>query len=133
MGISHSTARWLAPLSFAVDFAAQNYGMLSTPNMKDIHDANLSFFSPQPYFIAGFFLPQQILQAIWLYRLCRKPATALEPDEQQDMSSMVDFTPYYALGNFCIASTRIHPQPAALGDLLMSRVWCSMDDLLEPI
>lgn len=29
--------------------------MLSTPNMKDIHDEHLSFFSPQPYMIAGFF------------------------------------------------------------------------------
>jgi hypothetical protein len=34
-------------VSFVIDFAAQQYGMLSTPNMKDIYDANLSFFSPQ--------------------------------------------------------------------------------------
>lgn len=57
MDISHSTARGLAPLSFVVDFAAQNYGMLSSPNMKDVQDANLSFFSPQSSFIVGFFLP----------------------------------------------------------------------------
>ncbi|KAK0707712.1 hypothetical protein B0H67DRAFT_495542 [Lasiosphaeris hirsuta] len=106
MGISQSTARWLAPLSFVVDFAAQNYGMLSSPNMKDVHDANLSFFSPQPFFIAGFFLPQQILQVAWLYRLCRKNAgsNTNDPVGQEDISTMVDFSPYYALGNFCIAS-----------------------------
>ncbi len=37
--------------------------------MKDINDQNISFFSPHPYFIAGFFGPQQILQLVWLYRL----------------------------------------------------------------
>ena len=58
MGMTHSTARWVAPLSFAIDFAAQQYGMLSSPNMKDVHDAHLSFWSPQPFFIAGFFFPQ---------------------------------------------------------------------------
>ncbi len=98
MGISLSTARWLAPVSFAVDVAAQNYGMLSSPNMKDIHDANLSFFSPQPYFIAGFFFPQQIFQLVWLYRLWR------ETPEGDGVATMVDFSPFYALGNFCIAS-----------------------------
>ncbi|KAK1754257.1 hypothetical protein QBC47DRAFT_325421, partial [Echria macrotheca] len=106
MGVSHSTARWLAPLSFAVDFAAQSYGMLSTPNMKDIHDANLSFFSPQPFFIGGFFLPQQIFQAIWLYRLCWRSSET--PDAgAQDVSTMVDYSPFYALGNFCIATWMI--------------------------
>ena len=37
--------------------------------MKDINDANISFFSPNPYFIGGFFFPQQIAQIAWLYRL----------------------------------------------------------------
>ncbi|RAL62789.1 hypothetical protein DID88_004631 [Monilinia fructigena] len=36
MGMTHSTARYVAPLSFLIDFAAQQYGMLSSPNMKDI-------------------------------------------------------------------------------------------------
>lgn len=58
MAISYSTAKWVAPLSFIIDFAAQQYGMFATPNMKDIHDRNLSFFSPQPFFIAAFFFPQ---------------------------------------------------------------------------
>lgn len=53
MGVELSTARYLAPASFLYDFAAQQYGMFSSPNMKDIHDRNLSFFSPQPFFIAG--------------------------------------------------------------------------------
>ena len=102
MGVSLSTARWLAPVSFAVDFAAQQYGMLSSPNMKDVHDANISFFSPQPFFIAGFFFPQQLFQLAWLWRLHKTDAAALASDKEA--GSMLDFVPYYALGNFCIAS-----------------------------
>ncbi|KAF4450667.1 hypothetical protein FALBO_16449 [Fusarium albosuccineum] len=101
MGAELSTARWFAPTSFAVDFAAQLYGMNSSPNMKDIHDANISFFSPQPFFIAGFFFPQQLFQLAWLWRLYKADPT------QKDTSSMVDFAPFYALGNFCIATWMI--------------------------
>lgn len=57
MGVSLSTARYLAPASFLYDFAAQQYGINSTPSMKAVHDANLSFWSPQPYFIAVRLLP----------------------------------------------------------------------------
>lgn len=39
--LTHSTARWVAPASFLFDFLAQQYGMFSSPNMKDVHDANL--------------------------------------------------------------------------------------------
>jgi hypothetical protein len=102
MGISYSTAKWVAPLSFVVDFAAQQYGMLSTPNMKDIHDANLSFWSPQPYFIAGFFFPQQLFQLAWLYRLYKLDANK-SVEEKKELDTMVDFVPYYAVGNICIA------------------------------
>lgn len=101
MGISLSTARYLAPISFAVDFAAQQYGMLSSPNMKDIHDANISFFSPQPFFVAGFFFPQQIFQVIWLWKLWKAKPEEVESDRA--VAQMVDFAPYYATGNFCIA------------------------------
>ena len=95
--------------------------MFSTPNMKDIHDRNLSFFSPQPFFIAGFFFPQQLFQLAWLYRLwkldSKKPAERGELDQMgtdnihethpnaEADSSLVDFVPYYSLGNICIAST----------------------------
>ena len=102
MGVSHSTARWLAPASFVIDFAAQQYGMFSTPNMKDIHDANLSFFSPQPFFIAGFFLPQQLFQLAWLYRLWKLDPKKSEV-EKQELDQIVDYVPYYAVGNLCIA------------------------------
>ncbi|KAH8676137.1 hypothetical protein BX600DRAFT_195836 [Xylariales sp. PMI_506] len=102
MGVSLSTARYLAPISFAVDFAAQQYGMLSSPNMKDVHDANLSFFSPQPFFIAGFFFPQQIFQLAWLWKLWKATPEAAQNDSA--VRQMVDFAPYYAVGNFCIAT-----------------------------
>lgn len=102
MGITHSTARWVAPLSFAIDFAAQQYGMLATPNMKDIHDANLSFWSPQPYFIAAFFFPQQLFQLAWLYRLWKLDPSK-NAQEKNEVGIMVDFVPFYAVGNLCIA------------------------------
>lgn len=98
MGISHSTARYLAPASFAYDFAAQQYGMLSTPNMKEIHDRNLSFFSPQPLFIAAFFFPQQLFQLAWLWRLWKGKGT------EEELAEMTDYAPIYALGNVCIGS-----------------------------
>lgn len=98
MGISLSTARWLAPLSWGVDFAAQLYGLLSSPNMKDVHDAHISFFSPQPLFIGAFFFPQQVLQLAWLWRLY-----SARDVSDKAVAGMVDYVPYYALGNFCIA------------------------------
>ncbi|KAL8866378.1 MAG: hypothetical protein Q9198_008915 [Flavoplaca austrocitrina] len=102
MGISYSTAKWMAPTAFLIDFAAQQYGMLSTPNMKTIHDRNLSFFSPQPFFIAGFFFPQQLFQLAWLYRLYKLDPK--KPGERGELDQMVDFVPYYSLGNLCIAT-----------------------------
>ncbi|KAH9897470.1 hypothetical protein F4778DRAFT_783050 [Xylariomycetidae sp. FL2044] len=105
MGVSLSTARYLAPASFAIDFVAQQYGMLSRPNMKDVHDANLSFFSPQPFFVAGFFFPQQIFQVAWLWRLWRaKPGDVRLDGDGGDVARMVDFVPFYAVGNLCIAT-----------------------------
>ncbi|CAK3802564.1 hypothetical protein DOTSEDRAFT_69944 [Lecanosticta acicola] len=102
MGISLSTARWLAPASFLYDFAAQQYGMFSEPNMKTIHDRNLSFFSPQPFFIAGFFLPQQLFQLAWLYKLWK--LNPQNPKEKKELDEIVRFVPFYALGNVCIGT-----------------------------
>lgn len=59
--------------------------MFSSPNMLDIHNANLSFWSPMPYFIGGFFFPQQLFQLAWLYRLYKldpkKPVERTELDQ----------------------------------------------------
>ncbi|KAI9798388.1 MAG: hypothetical protein M1825_005372 [Sarcosagium campestre] len=104
--ISHTTAKWLAPTSFIIDFAAQTYGVLSTPNMVDVHNANLSFFSPQPQFIGAFFAPQQLLQLVWLYRLCTLDGNASAANKSE-VRRMVDFVPFYALGNICIATWMI--------------------------
>ena len=73
--------------------------------MKDIHDKNLSFWSPQPFFIAGFFFPQQLFQIGWLYRLWRLDES--NPTERKELDQMVDFVPFYSLGNLCIASQYI--------------------------
>jgi hypothetical protein len=98
MGNNPSTLRALAPLSFAYDFAAQQYGMFSSPNMLDVHNANPAAFSPQPYFIAGFFFPQQLFQLAWLWKLCRGEGT---PQEKKEMEGLV--WPY-VIGNMCIGS-----------------------------
>jgi len=95
MGVNQSTARILAPLSFVVDFACQVYGMTAKPNMKQIHDANPCAFSPQPFAIAGFFTPQQVVQLVWLRELFR-------PDAQVEKGTL-RYVPWYALGNVCIA------------------------------
>jgi len=70
--------------------------------MQDIHDANLSFFSPQPYFIGGFFFPQQLFQLAWLYRLWKLNPN--NPTEKKELDTIVRFVPYYALGNVCIGT-----------------------------
>ena len=53
--------------------------------MLDIHNANLSFWSPMPQFIGGFFFPQQLFQLAWLYRLykldSKKPVERTELDQ----------------------------------------------------
>lgn len=67
--MADGNAECQAPASFIIDFAAQQYGLFSKPNMQDINDRNISFFSPQPYFIGAFFFPQQLIQLVWLYRL----------------------------------------------------------------
>ena len=122
MGVSLSTAQVLAPLSFAVDFGAQLYGMLSTPNMKQIHDRNMAAFSPYANMIGYFFFPQQILQLWWLRRLWTNPE-----------GEQVKYVPYYALGNFCIAGWMlfwVHPTHPPLDGLTGEEfrvVWCESD------
>ena len=100
--ISLPTARYLAPAAFLYDFAAQNYGILSDPNMKTIHDRNLSYFSPQPLFIAAFFFPQQLFQLAWLYNLWRK--NPQHPKEKSELEEMLKYVPAYVVGNVCIGT-----------------------------
>ncbi|KAG9667347.1 hypothetical protein KCU99_g8940, partial [Aureobasidium melanogenum] len=99
MGIEQSTAKWLAPASFAYNFAVQQYALNSTPSMKQVNDANTSFWSPQPYFIGGFFAPQQIVQLAWLYRVWK-----LDANSPKERAEILSYVPYYVLGNICIGS-----------------------------
>ncbi|KAH6861889.1 hypothetical protein B0T12DRAFT_85101 [Alternaria alternata] len=78
MGNTQSTVRYLAPASFIYDFALQQYGIFSSPNMMDIHNRNLAAFSPYPYFIGAFFFPQQIFQLVWLWKLWKQDGNAQE-------------------------------------------------------
>ena len=70
--------------------------------MKDINDRNLSFWSPQPFFIAGFFFPQQLFQIAWLYRLYKSDPS--KPHERADTNTLADYAPYFSLGNLCIGA-----------------------------
>lgn len=111
--------------------ACQQYGLAT--NMKAVHDNNLSFWSPQPYFIGAFFFPQQICQLIWLYKLWKGTGQGAVDKKrgddnvtkaqkeiagatsEEDLQQMVDYTPIYALGNICIGSTFLFsPPPLAL-------------------
>ncbi|ORY35715.1 hypothetical protein BCR39DRAFT_585327 [Naematelia encephala] len=94
MGVTLSTARIIAPASFLFDFGCQMYGMLSSPNMKEIHDRHPAAFAPQPFAIGGFFGPQQILQLVWMRELFRS--------DREVENGPVRYAPWYALGNVCI-------------------------------
>ena len=70
-------------------------------NMKDVNDQNVSFFSPQPFFIGAFFSMQQLFQVYWLYRLWKLDFK--NPGERAELEQQVDYAPYFTLGNLCIA------------------------------
>lgn len=105
MDFSDSFAKWTAIISFVTNLAAQIYGLTTSPNMKDINDANLSFWSPQPIFIALLFFPLQLCQVVWLYRLFWLDAATVEKNvvRQKEIKMLVGYVPYYSLGNFSIA------------------------------
>ncbi|KAF9819998.1 hypothetical protein IEO21_01660 [Rhodonia placenta] len=112
MGNQASHARYLALGSFVVNFGVQSYGMLTSPNMKDVADANHYAFSPNPWFIAAFFSGQVVLQLAWIRKLFKldqagyqqigasSEDTTVTADEVQ---TAVSYVPIYALGNLCIA------------------------------
>lgn len=99
MGNTQSVVRYLAPASFLYDFALQQYGIFSSPNMVDIHNKNIAAFSPYYAFIGAFFFPQQIFQLVWLWKLWKQDGNA------QECATMNKFAWVYSLGNVCIGST----------------------------
>ncbi|CDO77275.1 hypothetical protein BN946_scf184753.g25 [Trametes cinnabarina] len=116
MGNEVSRARGLTVASFLTNFAVQTYGMISTPNMKDVAEANHFAFSPNPWFIAAFFSGQVVLQLAWIRKLYQRdppggyqtidgvgnPEVAAKEDERA-WKVALSYAPVYALGNFCIA------------------------------
>ncbi|GJF00202.1 hypothetical protein PsYK624_164820 [Phanerochaete sordida] len=120
MGNEVSRARYMALGSFAINFSTQTYGMLTSPNMKDIADANHFAFSPNPWFIAAFFSGQMVLQLYWIRQLfALKPAgyqrirdagaqtsgadALAQQAADEAAAAAVAYAPIYALGNVCIA------------------------------
>lgn len=122
-------ARILALGSFLINFSCQLYGSLSTPNMKDIADANHYAFSPNPYFIAMFFTLQSLFQLYWITGLFKAKSAhpspkyehrvTLNPDGAPEVEASAEgepeptqmaYVPIYALGNLCIGKpTHSHP------------------------
>ena len=70
--------------------------------MQTIHERNYSFFSPNPYFIGGFFFPQQLFQLAWLYKLLKLDER--NPAQAKQLEQIRRYVPYYALGNVCIGT-----------------------------
>ncbi|KAI0652724.1 hypothetical protein C8Q79DRAFT_1061887 [Trametes meyenii] len=116
MGNEVSRARALTVSSFLVNFAVQTYGMVTTPNMKDIADANHFAFSPNPWMIAAFFSGQVVLQLAWIRKLFEhEPSGEYQPigaalnadvtakERERGWKVALSYAPVYALGNFCIA------------------------------
>jgi len=137
MGDTASLTRYLAPASFLYDFALQQYGILASPNMVDIHERNLAAFSPYYPFIGAFFFPQQLCQVAWLWKLWRQGGSA------EENAMMNRFAWVYSLGNVCIGSELpflLLPLPLPLllfpsslyqGLLTKARLTYSVDVLLE--
>ncbi|KAI0638375.1 hypothetical protein C8Q77DRAFT_1048118 [Trametes polyzona] len=116
MGNEVSRARVLTVSSFLTNFAVQTYGMVTTPNMKDIAEANHFAFSPNPWFIAAFFSGQVVLQLAWIRKLFQHdppggyqaigdaPGSVADAKEsERGWKVALSYAPVYALGNFCIA------------------------------
>ncbi|KAI0066702.1 hypothetical protein BV25DRAFT_1419286 [Artomyces pyxidatus] len=101
-GLSLPAARGVTLFSFAVNFSAQVYGMLTKPNMKDVADANHYAFSPHPMSIAGFFSFQVIVQALWLRELFAMRPAIPDTAEAHLQHATLAYAPIYALGNLCI-------------------------------
>lgn len=107
------TAVLVAGGSWAFNFACQMYGMLSTPNMKDIADKYHAFGSPAAFMIALFFFPQTLLQLYWIYGIYKRHGLksgggALQLDDSAtggggaSDDEAVKYAPVFALGNLSI-------------------------------
>lgn len=106
--LSKRSAALFSAGAWTFNFLCQMYGMLSTPNMKDVADKYHAFFSPQPFAIALFFFPQSCIQVYWIYKLFKSSRAAgesLNGDEAEASSGdeeAVTYAPFFILGNVCI-------------------------------
>lgn len=111
------TAAYASAAAWSFNFLCQMYGMLSTPNMKDIAVKYHAFLSPLPIAIAVFFFPQTILQVYWIYRLYKQSSATSSPlgdadghddlndlsgPDQEDDEEAVPYAPFFILGNISI-------------------------------
>ncbi|EIN12898.1 hypothetical protein PUNSTDRAFT_97851 [Punctularia strigosozonata HHB-11173 SS5] len=96
-------ARAMTLGSWVINFACQMYGMLTSPNMKEVADDNHYAFSPNPWFIGAFFSMQTVLQLWWIYLLFK------HSQETAGRLDALGYAPVYAIGNICIGtSTHSH-------------------------
>ncbi len=92
----------IASSTLFLNIGAQIYGLTSTPNMKDINDANLACFTPSSAFVGVFFLSLMIAMGIWLWGL-----RAIRREEGKEgeygREDMEVYVPFFCAGNLCIA------------------------------
>ncbi|KAI0734425.1 hypothetical protein C8Q72DRAFT_391532 [Fomitopsis betulina] len=112
MGNDISRAQILTIGSFAVNFSTQLYGMLTSPNMKEVADRYHYAFSPNPWFIAAFFSGQMVLQLAWIRKLFTLDTAGYQSvdddstqtaEDVEAIQTATEYAPIYALGNLCIA------------------------------
>lgn len=98
MGISLSTAKIVAPISWAYMFLSQQYAIaINDPGMKAVNDRNPGAFNPTPFAIGAWFGPQQILEVLYLKELYYPSGGKLE-------AITLDLAPYFTLGNLMIGT-----------------------------
>lgn len=117
--------------AWSFNFLCQLYGMLSSPNMKDVADKYHAFLSPQPFAIALFFFPQSCLQVYWIYRLFQQSRSnlSLDSDTQDgDDTEAVGYAPVFILGNVCIGLWMVSWNNEHLG---MSDVFVNINSIAQ--
>jgi hypothetical protein len=92
----------VAASTLLINIGAQIYGLTSTPNMKDINDANLACFTPSSAFVGVFFLSLMVGMGSWLWGV-RTARREEERDGGSGKEDMEGYIPFFCGGNLCIA------------------------------
>lgn len=83
---------------------------------NDLRSQNHFAFSPNPYFIAGVFSLQSLIQVFWLRNLWKMPPPTVDEDVElaEVREASLAYSPIYSLGNFCIGTSHLVPTPPSI-------------------